>query len=35
MKYLCLVHLNEKKLNTVPDSECRAFEVRPVREVSV
>jgi hypothetical protein len=24
MKYLCLVYLDEKKLDTVPDSECQA-----------
>ena len=24
MKYLCLVYLDEKKLNSVPDSECKA-----------
>ena len=25
MKYLCLVYLDEKKLEEVPDSECLAF----------
>src|SRR5689334_4390697 len=25
MKYLCLVYLDERKLDTVPDSECLAF----------
>ena len=25
MKYLCLVYLDEKKLEEVPDSECMAF----------
>ena len=25
MKYLCLVYLNEKDLDAVPDSECIAF----------
>jgi hypothetical protein len=25
MKYLCLVYLDEKKLNEVPDSECKAY----------
>jgi hypothetical protein len=25
MKYLCLVYLDEKKLDAVPDSECMAF----------
>ena len=25
MKYLCLVYLDEKKLDMVPDSECLAF----------
>ena len=25
MKYLCLVYLEEKKLDQVPDSECLAF----------
>jgi hypothetical protein len=24
MKYLCLVYLDEKKLETVPDTECKA-----------
>src|ERR1700674_5491666 len=24
MKYLCLVYLDEKKLDAVPDSECKA-----------
>ena len=24
MKYLCLVYLDEKKLDSIPDSECRA-----------
>ena len=24
MKYLCLVYLDEKKLDTVPDRECKA-----------
>ena len=24
MKYLCLVYLDEKKLHSVPDSECKA-----------
>jgi hypothetical protein len=24
MKYLCLVYLDEKKLDSVPDSECKA-----------
>ena len=24
MKYLCLVYLDEQKLDTVPDSECKA-----------
>jgi len=26
MKYLCLVYIDEKKLDTVPDSECMAHE---------
>ena len=25
MKYLCLVYLDEKKLDTVPDRECIAW----------
>ena len=25
MKYLCLVYLDEKKLDAVPDSDCMAF----------
>ena len=25
MKYLCLVYLDEKKLNEVPDTECHTF----------
>jgi hypothetical protein len=25
MKYLCLVYLEEKKLDDVPDSDCKAF----------
>ena len=25
MKYLCLVYLEESKLRTVPDSECKAY----------
>jgi hypothetical protein len=25
MKYLCLVYLDEKKLDSVPDSECKAY----------
>lgn len=25
MKYLCLVYMQEKDLNTVPDSDCMAF----------
>lgn len=25
MKYLCLVYMQEKDLNAVPDSDCRAF----------
>ena len=25
MKYLCLVYLDEQKLDAVPDSECMAF----------
>jgi len=25
MKYLCLVYLDEKKLDAVPDSDCKAY----------
>ena len=25
MKYLCLVYLEESKLRTIPDSECKAY----------